>query len=154
MYQRFHGDIIAGEQMLASKSTQSSLKGMPQSALVMAMCMCSNNFKVANLKRPKSELLFLSFFFLSFFLQPVQRCNVKSVAFKTATSSQGILCGWCFCTFKVFVFECSCDITQALFRLWGQSCWTLFCWSTCADKCVGSTVQQKRAETRNFKRFL
>ena len=54
--------IIAGEQMLASKSTQSSLKGLPQSTVVMATY--SNHFKGANLKRQIVHLL-------SFFLQPV-----------------------------------------------------------------------------------
>ena len=41
-----HCNIIAGEQMLAYKSTQSSLKGLPQSTIVMATY--SNDFKGAN----------------------------------------------------------------------------------------------------------
>ena len=65
MYYRFHSNIITGEQMLAYKSTLSSLKGLPQSTVVMAMY--SNHFKVANLKRPKNQDRLSSFFFL----QPV-----------------------------------------------------------------------------------
>ena len=57
--------------MLASKvHTQNSLQSLPQSALVIAMC--SNYFKLANLKRSKSELFifFLSFFLSSLFSHP------------------------------------------------------------------------------------
>ena len=53
MYQAVD-DIISGEQMLASKSAQNSLKGLPQSTVVMASY--SNNFKGANLKRPKIRI--------------------------------------------------------------------------------------------------
>ena len=49
--------------MLVSKSTQSSLKGLPQSTVVMATY--SNHFKGANLKRPKIRIVHLLPFFLS-----------------------------------------------------------------------------------------
>ena len=45
------------EQMLASKSTQSSLKGLPKSTVVMATY--SNYFKGANLKWPKIRIVHL-----------------------------------------------------------------------------------------------
>ena len=62
MYQHFHGNIIAREQMFASKSTSSSLQSLPQSAVVIAMC--SNYFKVANLKQSEVRIVhLLSFFF-------------------------------------------------------------------------------------------
>ena len=55
---------IAREQMLASKSTSSSLQSLPQSAVVIEMC--SNYFKVAKLKQSKVRIVHLS----SFFKQP------------------------------------------------------------------------------------
>ena len=63
MYQCSHGNIIAREQMLVSKSPSSSLQSLPQSVAVIAMC--SNYFKVANLKRSKVRIVHLlfSFFF-------------------------------------------------------------------------------------------
>ena len=61
-----HSDIIAEEQMLMSKSTQSSLYSLPKSAEVIAMC--TNYFKVANLKRSKVRIVQSSSFFLLLFL--------------------------------------------------------------------------------------
>ena len=57
IYLHFHGNVITREQMLASKSTSSSLQSLPQSAVVIAMC--SNYFKVANLKRLKVRIVHL-----------------------------------------------------------------------------------------------
>ena len=65
----YYGDIIAWEQMLASKNTQRSLKGLSQPTVVMAMY--SNNFKGANPKRPKIRIVhLLSFSFSSTSLAP------------------------------------------------------------------------------------
>ena len=105
MYKRLHGNIIAGEQMLASKNTQSSLKGLPRSTVVIATY--SNNFKRANLKRPKSEF---STVHLSFFNQSsavtrkVLRSKLPPVTRKFSGNSAFTLC-----------FERNCDITPALF---------------------------------------
>ena len=104
--------------MLASKSTQSSLKGLPQSTVVMATC--SNDFKGANLKRSKIRIVhLLSFFsfFLSFFNQSsaitrkVLRSKLPQVARKFSGDGAFALC-----------FERNCDITSALFDRGGRVC--------------------------------
>ena len=51
MYQHFHSNIVAREQMLASKSTSSSSQSLPPSACSIVIAMCSNYVKVANLKQ-------------------------------------------------------------------------------------------------------
>ena len=84
---------------------------MPQSAVIIAMC--SNYFKVANLKQSKIRIVHL----LSSTSLALLLCNVISVAFETATSGKGILCRWHFCA----SFERNCDITPCAFRSWGQS---------------------------------
>ena len=88
MYLRFHGDIIAGEQILASKLTQSSLKGLPQYTVVMATY--SNHFKVTNMKRPKvlakepGDVVWLPRPF-------AERKGLASVVSKSRTTSQGFV---------------------------------------------------------------
>ena len=73
--------------MLASKSTQSSLKGLPQSTVVMATY--SNHFKGANLKRPKIRIVHL----LSFFSQSsaVSRKVLRSKLSPVAREFSGVV---------------------------------------------------------------
>ena len=52
---RFHGDVVAGEEMVASKSTSSSLQSLLQSAVVISMC--SNYLKEAEMKRSKVRIV-------------------------------------------------------------------------------------------------
>ena len=92
--------------MLASKSTQNSLKGLPQSTVVMATY--SNNFKVANLKRPKINL-----FQSSAVTRKVLRSKLPPVAREFSGGGAVVLC-----------FERNCDVTPALFDR--GDCWTPF----------------------------
>ena len=73
--------IITRKQMLMSKSTQSSLQGLPQSAVVV-IAMCSNYYKSGKPETVKSQKMSIFFFlsgflsfFLSFFLQSAQHHN-------------------------------------------------------------------------------
>ena len=52
MYKCLHGNIIAGEQMLISKSTYIAAYSLPQSVAT-----CSDYFKVANLKQSKVRIV-------------------------------------------------------------------------------------------------
>ena len=104
----FYGDIIAGEQILTSKSTQSSLKGLLQSTAVMATY--SNGFKEANLKRPKIRIVHLSFFNQSSAVtRKVLLSKVPPVARKVSGGGAFALS-----------FERNCDITPALFDRGGR----------------------------------
>ena len=105
-HQRFHGNIIAGDQMLAYKSTQSNLKGLPQCTEVMATY--SNDFKGANVKRPKIRIV------LSFFNQSstVTRKVLRSKLPPAREFSGGGAFSLC--------FERNWDITPALFDCGGR----------------------------------
>ena len=100
------GDIIAGEQMLESKNTQSSLKGLPQSTVVIA------TYTVTILKGQtwngkKSEFsIHLQSFFNQF--SAVTRKVFRSKLPPVAREFSG---GGAF----ALGFECNCDITPALF---------------------------------------
>ena len=107
--------------MPASKSTQSSLKGLPQSTVVMATY--SNDFKGANLKRPKIRIVHLlsSFFFLSFFLSFFNQSSAvtrKVLHSKLPPVAREFSGGGAF----ALCFERNCDITPALFDRGGRVC--------------------------------
>ena len=145
MYWRFHGDIIAGEQMPASKNTQSSLKGLFQSTVLMATY--SNDFKGANLKWSKIRIqCSSSSFFLSFFNQSsaVTRKVLRSKLPQVAREFSG---GGAF----ALGIERNCDITPALFDRGG----TPFCRCTCADDAsTASAWEAPRNKKSKLKRFL
>ena len=103
--------------MLASKSTQSSLKGLPQSTVVIAtsrvyqcdilLATYSNNFKGANLKWPKIRIVhLLSSFFnqSSAVMRKVLHSKLPPVAREFSGGGAFAVC-----------FERNCDITLALF---------------------------------------
>ena len=107
--EHFHGSIITGEQMLVSKSIQSSLRGLPQSTVVMAMY--SNHFEGANLKQPKIKIVMI------FFLQPVYSVVTRKVlCSKLPPVAREFSGGGAF----ALCFEHNCDITPVLFQSWGR----------------------------------
>ena len=116
------------EQMLASKTTQSSLKGLPPSTVVMATY--SNHFKGANLKQPKIRIVHLLSFFLFFFNQSsavtkkVLHSKLPPVAREFSGGGALALC-----------FEHNCNITPTLFDRGAEciSCWMPFCRCMCAN---------------------
>ena len=122
IYQRLHSDIIAGEQMLASKTTQSSLQSLPQSAV--AISMRSNYFKVANLKRE----LFIIFF------QTAQRCNMIVLHLKQPPVTKEFS-GVCISNLVLSV-----TATQLQrFSIVGAQCTS--CWTQFIGACVWMTHQ-------------
>ena len=114
--------------MLASKSTQSSLKGLPQFTVVMATH--SNHFKGANLKRPKIRIVHLFSFFLSFFNQSstvtskVLRLKLPPVA----RESSGVV-------LLHFVLSITATELKCFFDHGAEctSCWMPSCRCTCTD---------------------
>ena len=109
LHQHLRGDIIAGEQMLMSKSTSSSLQSMLQSTVVIAVF--SDYFKVAILKRSKVRIV-LSYFLLqpaySAIRRYVQHSKQPPIVTKFSGDGPFELC-----------FECNWDLTFVF--SWGKT---------------------------------